>query len=146
MVTAAKLGQTAPLYRLDAQIGFILRRASQRHLAIFADRIPELTPQQLAVLARLCELGALSQNQLGRETAMDGATVKGVVDRLLARALVVAEPDLRDRRRLVVRLSGEGRALFDELAQVGMAVSAETLAPLDEDERQILLRLLEKIA
>ncbi|MEM9048316.1 MAG: MarR family transcriptional regulator [Pseudomonadota bacterium] len=146
MTTAEKLGKTATLYRLDAQIGYVLRRATQRHLAIFAEQIPELTPPQFAVLARLQELGPLSQNRLGRETAMDAATVKGVVDRLLSRGLVLAKADPQDRRRLILDLSVEGRALFDMLARSALAITAETLSPLAPEERRQLLRLLEKIA
>jgi hypothetical protein len=69
-------------YHLDDQIGYILRRVTQRHLAIFAALIPEVTTTQFAVLARLAEIGPQSQNHLGRATAMDAATIKGVVDRL----------------------------------------------------------------
>ena len=78
----------AKAYRLDDQIGYVLRRVTQRHLAIFAAAIPEVTTTQFAVLARLAEIGPQSQNHLGRETAMDAATIKGVVDRLARLGLV----------------------------------------------------------
>ena len=45
--------------------------------------IPEVTTTQFAALAKLAEQGPLSQNQLGRATAMDAATIKGVVGRLV---------------------------------------------------------------
>ena len=62
-------------YRLEDQVGFYLRRAAQRHAAIFADRMTdELTPTQWAALVKLAEFVSLSQNLLGRETAMDAAT------------------------------------------------------------------------
>jgi DNA-binding MarR family transcriptional regulator len=133
-------------YRLDDQVGFILRKANQRHLAIFAGRIAELTPQQFAALAKLAELGPMSQSRLGRETAMDGATIKGVTDRLAARGLVATTPDDADRRRLVVALTAEGAALFARLAPEGLAISRETLSPLSAAERQQFLALLAKLA
>ena len=64
-------------YRLEEQIGFKLRVANQKHLEIFAHEMPDLTPRQFAVLARLTEDGPLSQNHLGRQVAMDAATTKG---------------------------------------------------------------------
>ena len=67
-------GMTRAPYVLDDQIGYILRRVTQRHLAIFAQAIPDVTTTQFAVLMRLAELGPQSQNALGRETAMDAAT------------------------------------------------------------------------
>ena len=79
-------------YVLERQVGFVMRRAVQRHIAIFSSLIPEMTPTQFAALAKLCELGQTSQNELGRLTSMDVATVKGVVDRLRARDLVTAAP------------------------------------------------------
>ena len=68
---------------LDDQVGFVLRQAQQRHTTIFAaEMIEGLTPTQWAALAKLREVGACSQNHLGRLTAMDAATIKGVIDRL----------------------------------------------------------------
>ena len=76
--------RAADQYSLKAQVGFNLRRANQRHVAIFARHVDGLTPTQFAALAKLHELGSLSQNKLGRLTAMDSATIKGVVERLSA--------------------------------------------------------------
>ena len=57
-------------YRLEDQVGFHLRRAGQRHAAIFSAHMgEELTPTRWAALVKLSEHGALSQNLLGRETA-----------------------------------------------------------------------------
>ncbi len=78
-------------YKLDEQIGFKLRVANQKHLEIFAHEMPDLTPRQFAVLAKLTEVGALSQNHLGREVAMDAATTKGVIERLLRKGYVRAK-------------------------------------------------------
>lgn len=132
-------------YRLDDQIGFVLRRVTQRHLAIFSGAIPGLTPRQFATLARLAAAGPLSQNHLGRETAMDAATIKGVVDRLRAQGLVDTAADPRDRRRLVVRLSEAGRSLFAATKAAATEVSERTLAPLDATERAALLALLARL-
>ena len=134
-----------PDYALDDQIGYLLRRVSQRHLAIFARQIPEITTTQFAVLARLAELGPQSQNALGRETAMDAATIKGVVDRLAKQGLVATSPDRADRRRISVDLTVQGRALFDRLAPLALQVTAATLAPLTNDETAVLTRLLMRL-
>ena len=97
-------------YALDRQIGFLLRQAQQRHTAIFARMMLEdVTPTQWATLAKLHEIGGCSQNLLGRHVAMDAATIKGVVDRLLARGLIVASADPADNRRLTIDLSERGR-------------------------------------
>lgn len=134
-------------YKLDEQIGFLLRKAYQRNSTIFADLVPgKLTPTQFSVMHRLAEEGPMSQNQLGRSVAMDGATTKGVVDRLIARDLLTTNPDPDDRRRHLVSLTDQGILLVDDATQSAIRISAETLAPLRERERETLLRLLAKIA
>ncbi len=134
------------VYVLDEQIGFILRQVSQRHAAIFTRDIgAELTPTQWAALAKLAETGPCSQNQLGRLTAMDVATIKGVIDRLTARGLTETSSDPEDGRRLRVSLTRAGQQLVDKVASNALAISRETLAPLDPRERELFVALLEKL-
>jgi MarR family transcriptional regulator, lower aerobic nicotinate degradation pathway regulator len=135
-----------PTYVLDEQIGFILRQVSQRHAVIFARDIGiDLTPTQWAALAKLQETGPCSQNQLGRLTAMDVATIKGVIDRLTARGLTETSSDPEDGRRLVVSLTKAGQQLAEKAAPNALAISRETLAPLEPKERETLMELLIKL-
>ncbi|MCA3556428.1 MarR family transcriptional regulator [Aestuariivirga sp.] len=143
----AEAKATAPGgYRLEDQVGFHLRRAGQRHAAIFAARITdELTPTQWAALVKLAEFESLSQNRLGRETAMDAATIKGVIDRLLKRAFVATAPDPGDARRMRVSITLIGLAAVERGAPAATVITAETLQPLDAAERRNLLELLKRI-
>ncbi len=134
-----------PDYVLDEQIGFVLRRVTQRHLALFSEAIPHVTTTQFAVMARLAQLGPLSQNHLGRETAMDAATIKGVVDRLVRQGLVDTAPDPDDRRRITVTLSAAGAALFEATKATALGVSDRTLDPLNAKDRAVFLALLNKL-
>ena len=133
-------------YILDDQIGYVLRRVTQRHLAIFSDLIPAVTTTQFAVLARLDQQGPQSQNLLGRATAMDGATIKGVVDRLARQGLVETAADPDDRRRLTVGLTASGKELFRATRAMALAVSDQTLQPLSPHERSQLMALLARLA
>lgn len=133
-------------YRLQDQIGFILRKAHQRHVAIFASRIGDLTPPQFAALAKLHDIGEISQNQLGALVAMDAATIKGVIDRLKARGLVEIAPDKADKRRLLVRLTQDGRTAIERLIPLAQDITTETLTPLSAREAATLLKLLARIA
>ncbi len=133
-------------YILERQVGFILRQVSQRHAAIFAARIgDDLTPTQWATLAKLLELGPCSQNLLGRHTAMDAATIKGVVDRLTNRGIVETRPDPNDARRLVVVLTPAGREIAERVRVNAEVITEETLRPLTAAERSIFLKLLKKL-
>jgi DNA-binding MarR family transcriptional regulator len=136
----------AEQYRLQDQVGFILRKAHQRHVAIFAARIGDLTPPQFAALAMLAEVGETSQNQLGQLVAMDAATAKGVVDRLASRGYVTVNKDSSDKRRLLVALTPEGRGAYEKLVPLAASITRTTLAPLNERDAAALVRLLAKIA
>jgi MarR family transcriptional regulator, lower aerobic nicotinate degradation pathway regulator len=133
-------------YILDAQVGFVLRQAQQRHTTIFASLMIEgLTPTQWAALAKLAESGPCSQNRLGRLTAMDAATIKGVIDRLTKRGFTTAKPDPEDRRRLLVALTEGGVALHEQAKSIAARITEETLEPLNERERAEFIKLLRRL-
>lgn len=126
----SSMSRNAP-YRLDDQIGFILRQANQRYAALFANGIGNgLTPTQWAALVRLGETGPCPQNQLGRLTAMDAATIKGVVERLDKRGLIQRSADPDDGRRLLVSLSPAGRAELEAGLAAAREINRQALAPL----------------
>ncbi len=110
-------------YRIEEQIGYMLRRAHQRASAIFQTTIgdPNITPTQYSSMVKLDEYRELSQNLLGRLVGMDKATMQGVVRRLKDRKLV-------------------------ELLINGPAVSRETLKPLNGAEQRQLLELLSRLS
>lgn len=135
-------------YVLEDQIGHVIRRAHQRATAIFMEEIgpARLTPTQYAALVKIQDLGEVSQNRLGRLTAMDPATIKGVVQRLRDRGLVSSSRDPTNRRRVVLALTAEGSKVVAQSIPKGRAITAATLAPLSKDERQHLLGLLRRLA
>lgn len=131
---------------LDEQVGYLLRLANQRHSSIFQQDAPfGLTPTQFATFIRLSQLGECSQNFLGRETAMDVATIKGVVDRLHKKGLIELKRDPDDRRRLIVSIAPAHIGMVAELHKAGHKISRETLKPLSPAEQETFLHLLKKI-
>ncbi len=140
--------ETIGAYVLDEQIGYALRKAHQRHMTIFSERMLEgLTPTQFSALFRLVENpGPQSQNALGRSVAMDAATIKGVVNRLEARDLVKTRKDEVDRRRYLIEATQKGRALIKSAMPVMAEITEETMAPLTAAERRTILRLLAKLS
>lgn len=146
VITRSRPVAAASPYVLDEQIGFLLRQVTQRHTTIFSHMIGDgLTPMQWAVLAKLLEIGRTSQTALGRAVYMDAATVKGTVDRLVARGLVLRLQDVEDRRKLLVDLTEAGREVTLRNLDVASAITRETLSPLDDDEARQLFALLAKM-
>lgn len=141
-------GAARDRYVLESQAGHLLRRAHQRHTSIFQEIIgdDQLTPLQFAALVKLRDVAEVSQNQLGRLTAMDAATMQGVIKRLVSRELILRRPDPDDRRRLILSLSASGRKLINRLLPNGSRITEQTLAPLTQSEQKTFLQLLGKLA
>ncbi len=137
----------AAAYVLEDQVGFLLRCAHQRATEDFNATMGRfaVTPTQFAALAKLDDLVSVSQNQLGRLTRMDPATVSGVVGRLIGRGLVRQSPDARDARLVLLALTPTGRAAVLEMKAAAAEVSRRTLQPLEPAEADALLRALAKI-
>jgi DNA-binding MarR family transcriptional regulator len=140
-------------YVLERQVGHLLRRAHQRHAALFQAMFADatgaeaaLTPMQWAALVTLDALGEATQNALGRLTAMDPATTQGVVRRLIARGYVARAADPADRRTLKLTVTQAGRAAVAAALPAAEAISDATLAPLTAAERDIFLDLLKRMA
>ena len=143
----APAGGAPAEYVLEDQVGYLLRRAHQRATAIFLEIMGgmDLTPTQYAALVKIGDMGEISQNHLGRLTAMDPATMQGVIRRLSARGYISRHDDPGDRRRTILRLTPEGRRAVAAAIPLGRKITAATLEPLSKAERKTLLRLLRKI-
>lgn len=145
--STATAGDMPAGYVLEDQIGHLIRRAHQRHTALFMAMIgdEQVTTTQYAALVKLYEMGELSQNHLGRLTAMDPATIQGVIRRLTARKLIAHRPDRNDKRRRCLSLTQAGRDLVDRLLANGPKVSKATLDPLSPDEQRQIIALLKRL-
>jgi DNA-binding MarR family transcriptional regulator len=137
----------ADSYRLEHQVGYWLRRAYQRHMAIFAGIMSDLdlTSMQFAALVKLHELKAVSQTELGRLTGMDRATISGVVARLKRRNLVLYKPDPLDKRSRIIALTPAGDSLLSEAMQRIGRVTEQTLEPIGAADRESLRAILQKM-
>lgn len=135
-------------FRLEDHIGFLLRRAHQRHVALFVEAAEThaLTPTQFAALYKAVEVARVTQNRLGRLTAMDPATIQGVVRRLTARGLLRRVPDPMDRRTAVLEPTEAGVAAITCAVACAQRAHEAALAPLNRAEQDQLLALLRRLA
>jgi DNA-binding MarR family transcriptional regulator len=147
--TAADVTDRTEIARmdLDEQVAHLLRRAHQRASSLFLSILGDhqLTPTQFFAMARLHERGQLSQNKLGRLSAMDPATIQGVIRRLEERGYIQRTPDVNDRRRMVLTLTADGTDLVANLLGVTDNVSEAILEPLEPRERAQFVDLLKRI-
>ncbi|PIJ51898.1 MarR family transcriptional regulator [Erwinia sp. OLTSP20] len=138
----------APLhYDYTEQVGHLLRKVYQRHMAIFQQNVgdSQLTAVQFITLCALHDHGPSAQNDLVRFTAVDQATIRGVVERLKARGLVSLGPDPGDKRKVIVMLTAEGQTLTRQVTTNAVRISEMTYGPLNPAERIALVYLLRKM-
>lgn len=135
-------------YAFTEQVGHLLRRAYQRHVAIFQQTIPDsqLTAAQFVVMCAVREQGSCSLSEIARATAIDQATVRGIIERLKARELIVVSHDATDRRKVVVLVTPAGLALIDETVPFARDITEQTFGDLNPAERVALLFLLRKMS
>lgn len=134
-------------FTLDAQVGFLLRRAHQRACTIFADAMGrfDLTPTQFAALVRIDEMGPMSQSQLERQTALEPGELLNVVGRLHRRGLIRPRPSPLDPRLIQLELTADALAIIADVKSTAAKVATKTLAPLSPQDAQTLKGLLERI-
>ncbi|MDP9155670.1 MAG: MarR family winged helix-turn-helix transcriptional regulator [Pseudomonadota bacterium] len=138
----------SPQYEVSEQIGHLLRKAYQRHLFIFGRSIddPQLTAVQSAVLSASRKLGPSSMSDLGKATAIDAATVRGIIERLRARDLIELRTNRDDRRKVIVQLTQAGEELVEGVTPVARRISELTMSDLNDAERVAVLYLLRKLS
>lgn len=126
------------------------------------DEIAEALPRRAAMLAHLfikhtrlgvsrTEIGVLrsAYEQPQRITALaaaEGVTQPAItllVNRMEERGWVIRQTDAVDRRVVLVALTAEGRAAFEELRAEYRALLHEEMATLDDDDVEVLARAVE---
>jgi len=134
-------------YYFSDQVGHLLRRAYQRHAAIFQQHIPDsqLTAAQFVTLCAIHDEGTCSLSDIVKITAIDQATIRGIVERLKLRELILLSHDTSDRRKVLVTLSESGEQLVQSTVPFAAEISEATYGGLNPAERFALAFLLRKM-
>jgi DNA-binding MarR family transcriptional regulator len=106
-------------------------------------RLSRAGRQALAVLDGAGQ--PLSPTAIAERLLVTTASVTSLLDTLERRNLVERQADPGDRRRLLVALTDEGRALVDRFLPEVVALQTAAMAHLSEPQRRQLLQLLTKV-
>jgi len=82
---------------------------------------------------------------LAEKAGVTRATITGLVDTLERDGFVVREHDPRDRRMMLVHLTPLGVSTLESVLPGHFQQMAQQMAPLSQDERRTLVRLLNKL-
>jgi DNA-binding MarR family transcriptional regulator len=135
-------------YRFSDQIGHLLRRAYQRHVAIFQQTVPDsqLTAAQFVVLCTVRDGGACAIPDIVKATAIEEDSVRGIVERLKWRKLLAVDHPPGDTRSMSVTLTPEGKAMVEQTVPYAREISEITFGELTPEERVSIVNLLRKIS
>lgn len=89
--------------------------------------------------------GALSPHEIGERRLVTRGTVTGLLDTLEKQGFVRRAPHPDDRRRLLIELTKEGRALRSKICDDLFPAQAEMISVLSRQEKAALLGSLGKL-
>src|SRR3954465_1338158 len=129
-------------------VGFLLSWNGQRIRHRFAEALEPLglRPQHFGVLNLIAARPGTAQNEIVAQSMIDASTMVKVVDELEQLGLAERRVDPHDRRRRAVHLTPQGTTTLKHARAVANKTADETLAPLDQEERETLRVLLRKLA
>ncbi|WP_295550697.1 MarR family winged helix-turn-helix transcriptional regulator [uncultured Pseudacidovorax sp.] len=129
-----KTPTTAELLSLDNQLCFALYSASLSMTRLYKPLLDELAltyPQYLVMLA-LWEADGVTVSDLGTRLSLDSGTLTPLLKRLEATGYLTRMRDVADERRVLIRLTAEGRALRARAVQVPQCLLAASQCSLEE--------------
>lgn len=129
---------------LPYRLSVLSNRVSSTIARIYTERFA-LSITEWRVMAVLGRYPDLSANEVAQRTAMDKVAVSRAVARLLEAGRLQREIHGDDRRRSVLRLSEAGYRIYDEVAPMALAFERRLLEGINDDERAVLFRLLDRL-
>jgi len=129
---------------LPYRLSVLSNRVSGTIAHIYTERF-QLSITEWRVMAVLGRYPGLSANEVAQRTAMDKVAVSRAVARLLDAGRLDREIHGDDRRRSVLKLSEGGYRIYDEVAPLALEFERRLLDGIDDQERAVLFRLLDKL-
>ena len=129
---------------LPYRLSVLSNRVSSAIARVYVERFA-LGVTEWRVMAVLGRYPDLSANEVAQRTAMDKVAVSRAVARLLEAGRLEREMHDDDRRRSVLRLSGAGQSIYDEVAPLALGFERRLLEGMDAAERDLLFRLLDRL-
>jgi DNA-binding MarR family transcriptional regulator len=137
-------GGDESVQRVITAVNSLSRKLEQWYTRQLADL--DLSPGEWSVLARLATAGTpLTPTRLADATNVAASSMTHRLDRMTERGLVRRSPDPGNRTRVLVELTGEGWALFEQAVREADVVESDTLAGLTRPQRDQLAALLEVV-
>ncbi len=128
--------------------GYLIRRAHQTSMAIFAEELGsfEVTALQFAILQALVDEPGADQITVAQRVALDAATSGSVILRLEERGWLRREASPTDKRRKLLWLTQEGEKQALDMKKHAKKVQQRLLSSFSESERTQFVALLKRVS
>lgn len=93
----------------------------------------------------LWEEEGVTQRDIALKSKVESSTTTRTLDKLVALGLVERREDPNSRRSFRIFLTDAGKELKAELLPIPVAINADLLSPLNAEEQQDMIRLLQKL-
>ena len=114
----------------------------------FADRLSvlKLTPPHAGILRRLVQSPGISQRELATTLGMHASRLVAVLDEMESLGLLIREANAEDRRTYSLQVTPKGKETMEQIAAISQQHNEALCAALNEEERAVLVGLLQRIA
>ncbi len=135
------------LFVIEDSLGYLVNYAARAFARELSRRLGEhgVRVGQWAVLMFLWAEDGVSQGELSRRVAIEGATMVRTLDRMERDGLVRRERNPRDRRQIQVFLTERGWSLRNTLIPEAIAGNQFATRGLSEKEHEQLRNLLRRV-
>jgi DNA-binding MarR family transcriptional regulator len=129
-------------------VAFLLAQVGGLAALRFAERLAPLglTPPHAGLLRAVAAEPGRSQQALATELGVLPSTLVALVDELEAEGLLVRGRNPTDRRNYALHLTPAGEQRLQEIGRVAQGHGGDLLAPLSQEDRACLGRLLGRLA
>lgn len=134
-------------YQIEESIGYLLARSRAMLVKSSDESLAKygITHAQAAILLMLSTGKYPTAAELARETYTDAASIKRMIDRLVARDLIQREPCPHDRRLIKLHLTADGKKLTQHIPKVFCGVLNKHFCNFSAEEIGFLKSMLRRL-
>ena len=134
--------------KLQDCINFLLTNAQNTVFIYFKHELHDLdvTPIQYATLKCLWEQDGQMPSQLAETLCLDSSTVTGILGRLEDKHLITRDFSTEDRRRVIVHLTKDGKALEGPVNEIITRLNNEVTQGLSAKDMDLVRHHLKVIS
>lgn len=129
----------------ESYLSYLLTRAGHIVASGFHKKLKtwKLTIPEYRVLACLTGAEGLGVGDLAAMAIMEQSRMTKILDRMQKQGLVERRSDARDKRRVLIHLTDQGRKRAEPVLRAAKQHEADMLAPLTAEERGMILHALD---